>query len=109
VSHVMADRVWETTTTTGTGAIALGGAAAGYITFLAGVGGNNTCHYLIYDALGNWEVGLGTLDLTASNLTRTTVLASSNSGAAVSFPSGTEAGMDRCACCHAEAVGIPLG
>jgi hypothetical protein len=90
VSHVMADRVWETTTTTGTGAIALGGAAAGYITFLAGVGGNNTCHYLIYDALGNWEVGLGTLDLTASNLTRTTVLASSNSGAAVSFPSGTK-------------------
>jgi hypothetical protein len=37
-----------------------------------------------------WEVGLGTLDATSANLTRTTVLTSSNSDAAVNFTSGTK-------------------
>ena len=34
----LADRVLETTTTTGTGAYALAGAVAGHRTFLSGVG-----------------------------------------------------------------------
>jgi hypothetical protein len=37
-----------------------------------------------------WEVGLGTLDATSANLTRTTVISSSNSDAAVNFTGGTK-------------------
>ena len=35
---VLNDRVRETTTTTGTGAVALGGAVSGFETFAAGIG-----------------------------------------------------------------------
>ena len=87
----VADRVKESTTTTGTGSVALGGAPSGYRTFSAGVGANNTTYYCIADQTGsNWEVGLGTLDGTAANLARTTVYASSNAGSLVSFTAGTK-------------------
>ena len=87
----VADRVKESTTTTGTGSVALGGAGTGYQTFSAGVGANNTTFYCVADQSGaNWEVGLGTLDGTAANLARTTVYASSNSGSLVSFTAGTK-------------------
>jgi hypothetical protein len=88
---VIADRVLETTTTTGTGAVALGGAPTGYRTFGSGIGNSNTTYYTIAgQSTSEWEVGLGTLDGTSANLTRTTVLASSNAGSAVSFSAGTK-------------------
>jgi hypothetical protein len=37
-----------------------------------------------------WEVGLGTLDGTSANLTRTTILTSSNSDSVVTFTGGTK-------------------
>jgi hypothetical protein len=86
---VIADRVFETTTTTGTGAVALGGAVSGFRTFGSGIGNSNTTYYTIAGP-SEWEVGLGTLDGTSANLTRTTVYASSNSGAAVNFSAGTK-------------------
>ena len=88
---VLNDRVKETSTTTGTGPIALGGAATGFETFAAGIGNSNTTYYAIWNqGTSEWEVGLGTLDGTSANLTRTTPISSSNSDAAVNFTSGTK-------------------
>ena len=42
---VLNDRVRETTTTTGTGAVSLGGAVSGFETFAAGIGNSNTVYY----------------------------------------------------------------
>ena len=88
---VLNDRVKETTTTTGTGAVALGGAVSSFETFGAGVGNNNTTYYaIVHQTANEFEVGLGTLDGTSANLTRTTVISSSNSDSAVNFSSGTK-------------------
>jgi len=87
---VLADRVQETTTTTGTGSVTLGGAVLGYQSF-AVIGNGNTTFYTIADQGGaNWEVGIGTYSTTGPTLARTTVLASSNSGSLVSFTAGTK-------------------
>ena len=87
---VLADRVQETTTTTGTGSVTLGGAVLGYQSF-AVVGNTNTTFYCIADQGGaNWEVGIGTYSTTGPTLARTTVLASSNSGSLVNFTAGVK-------------------
>jgi hypothetical protein len=82
---VLADRVQETSTTTGTGTLTLAGAVSGYQTFSAGIGNGNTCYYTIQSDTGAWEVGVGTVG--AGTLARTTLI-SSSTGSAVSF-SGT--------------------
>jgi len=88
---VINDRVKVTSTTTGTGAMALGSAATGFETFAAGIGNSNTTYYAIFNTgTTEWEVGYGTLDGSSANLTRTTVLSSSNSDSAVDFASGTK-------------------
>jgi hypothetical protein len=71
--------------------MALGGAVTGFETFAAGIGNSNTTYYAIFNTgTTEWEVGLGTLDGSSANLTRTTPISSSNSDAAVSFTSGTK-------------------
>ena len=88
---VINDRVKVTSTTTGTGAFALGVAQTGFESFATGIGNNNTTYYTIFNqGTTEWEVGLGTLDATSANLTRTTVISSSNSDAAVNFTGGTK-------------------
>ena len=88
---VINDRVKETTTTTGTGAVSLAGAVTGFETFAAGIGNSNTVYYCIaHQDQAEFEVGLGTLDGDSSDLTRTTVISSSNSDNAVDFSSGTK-------------------
>jgi len=90
---MFADRVKESSTTTGTGTINLGGAATGgYQTFVAGIGTGKQCYYAIQNTSANeWEVGIGTVTSgSPDTLSRTTVLASSNAGALVSFTSGTK-------------------
>jgi hypothetical protein len=63
----------------------------GFESFATGIGNNNTTYYAIFNQGTNeWEVGLGTLDATSANLTRTTVISSSNSDAAVNFTGGTK-------------------
>ena len=87
---VLNDRVKETTTTTGTGTVNLGGAATGFETFVAGVGNSNTTYYCI-TAGAEFEVGIGTVtDATPDTLSRTTILSSSNSDSAVDFSAGTK-------------------
>jgi hypothetical protein len=84
---VIADRVRETSTTTGTGTLTLDGAVTGFRTFGSAIGDGNTCYYTI--TLGaDWEVGLGTVG--TGTLARTTVLKSSNSNSAVNFGAGAK-------------------
>lgn len=83
------DRVQETTATTGTGTYSLGGAATGYQAFSGVLSNADTCYYAITDGT-NWEVGLGTYTSSGSTLARTTILASSNGGSAVSWAAGSK-------------------
>lgn len=90
MAHISADRVKETTTVTGTGAATLLGAASGYRAFSSVCANGDTCWYGIADQGGlGWEVGLGTWG-TGGVLTRTAVIASSNSNNPVSFAAGTK-------------------
>lgn len=88
------DRVLESSVTTGTGTYTLAGAVTGYQSFAA-VGNANTAYYCAYEvdangnASGGWEVGLGTYTSSGTTLARTSILASSNSGSAVSWSAGT--------------------
>lgn len=88
------DRVLETSTTPGTGTYTLAGAVTGFQDFSV-VGNGNTCHYAAWEVdgsgnpSGGWETGLGTYTTSGTTLARTTVIASSNAGAAVSWAAGT--------------------
>ena len=83
---VVYDRVLQTGTANTTVSFSLSGTVTGYQSF-AVVGNTNTTYYSATDGT-NWETGLGTYASSGTVLTRTTVLQSSNSNAAVTF-SGT--------------------
>lgn len=95
MAHISEPRVLETSTTTGTGALTLAGAVAGFRAFSSVCSTNDTCLYYIESVdsgaipTGDWEVGLGTYS-GANTLTRTTPVRSSNAGAAVNFSAGTK-------------------
>ena len=84
---VVADRVKETTTTTGTGTYTLAGAVTGFESF-ASIGNGNTTYYCCTDG-SDFEVGIGTYASSGTTLARTTILQSSNSDSAVNWTSGT--------------------
>ena len=87
----IADRVRETTTTTGTGTITLGGAVGNFETFTSNLSDGDTTYYAIVDANNSdFEVGLGTFASSGTTLARTTVIASSNSNSAVNLSSGSK-------------------
>lgn len=90
MAFVLADRVKETTTTTGTGTVTLLGASTGYQAFSAIGDGNSTYYTIASQTTSEWEVGIGTYTSSGTTLSRDTVLASSNSGSAVNFTSGTK-------------------
>ena len=110
---VINDRVKVTSTTTGTGAMALGAAVTGFETFAQGIGNNNTTYYCIFNqGTTEFEVGLGTLDGSSANLTRTTIISSSNSDAAVNFTSGTKdvfCTLPASKSVYLDATGTPVG
>lgn len=95
MAFVIADRVKETSTTTGTGALTLAGAMLGFQSFSSKCAVGDTVFYGVQAVdvqggpSGEWECGLGTYSA-ANTLTRTTVTSSSNSDAAVSFSAGTK-------------------
>jgi hypothetical protein len=86
---IVADRVKETTTTTGTGSYTLAGAVANFRAFSSVCANTDTVNYAAVDNAGaGWEVGLGTWS-TGGTLARTTIYASSNGGSAVNWSAGT--------------------
>lgn len=87
---VIADRVKETTSTTGTGTITLAGASSGFQSFAAVGNGNQTFYTIAGQSSSEWEVGIGTYTASGTTLSRDTILASSNSGSAVNFSAGTK-------------------
>jgi hypothetical protein len=91
MAFVTADRVLDTSTSTGTGAFVVSGTApSGYRTFSAVLTTSDTCYYSIeHQTLNEWETGTATYS-SADTLTRTTIATSSNAGAAVNFSAGTK-------------------
>lgn len=86
---VVKDRVKETTSTTGTGTLTLGGAVTGFQTFTSVLSNGDTTYYAIFESsTGEFEVGLGTFTSSGTTLARTTVLESSNSGNAINLTAG---------------------
>jgi hypothetical protein len=92
MAFAVADRVRETTTTTGTGTLNLGGAVSGFRTFVSGIGDGNVTYYaIVHRTAAEFEIGIGTVtDASTDTLSRTTVLSSSNSNSAVTFSAGTK-------------------
>ena len=83
---VIKDRVKETTTTTGTGSYTLAGAEAGFQSFSV-IGDGNTTYYACTDGT-DFEVGIGTFTASGTQLSRTTILSSSDSDATVDWSAG---------------------
>jgi hypothetical protein len=82
------DRVQETTTTSGTGDLTLGGAVPGYRSFSTVLANGATTPYVVVGGT-EWECGRGTMSGTTV-LQRTNVTASSNNGSPVNFSAGTK-------------------
>ena len=85
MSLVLADRVRQTTTSTGTGTITLNGSVEGFQSF-AVIGNANTTYYTIAGGT-QWEVGIGTYS--SGTLARTTVI-SSSTGSKLDLAAGTK-------------------
>jgi hypothetical protein len=71
------DRAKETTTTTGSGSITLGGAVDGFVA-ISGIGNGNSTYYTITEN-NDFEVGIGTYSSAGNTLSRSEVFSSSNS------------------------------
>lgn len=84
-----ADRVQESSTSTGTGTITLGGAITGFRSFSSVYANADVVRYAIVGG-AEWEIGEGTYS--GGTITRDLqVFSSSNAGALVNFSAGTKA------------------
>lgn len=95
MAHIRKDKVAETSASTGTGNLVVGGAITGYRTFGSQMSIGDTCEVSVTavdsDGIptGAWETGVYTYSAT-NTLTRTVTTDSSNAGAAVNFAGGTK-------------------
>lgn len=87
---VTADRIKETSTTTGTGNLTLAGAASGFQAFSIFANNDTLFYAVVHQTAAEWEVGIGTYVSATPALARTTVLESSNADALVNFSAGTK-------------------
>ena len=91
MAHIRADRIQETTTGTGTGALTLAGAVSKFRAFSAVLADTDSCVCLIeHNSAAEWEVSLCTYASGGNTLTRSTVYTSSNGGSLVNFSAGTK-------------------
>lgn len=87
MAHKNIDRCKETTSTTGTGTLTLTGAVSGFVGVANATNGltvDGDTGWFCAQNDTEWEIFLGTR-VTSTTLARTTVISSSNAGAAVSF------------------------
>jgi len=85
MAFILADRVKETTITTGTSDVVLGGSFGGFSTFSSTVGNSNSTYYAIETPDGSYEVGVGTYTSAGNTLSRDTILSSSNGGSKITL------------------------
>lgn len=89
MAQIKADRVKETTETTGTSNLTLAGASVGYQPFSSVMANGDTCYYVIsHRSNGEWETGYGTYVSAGNQFSRSMVSASSNGGNPVNFSAG---------------------
>lgn len=94
----IADRIKETTTTTGTGAVTLAGSMTGYQVFSSALSDGDQCYYALQsvDGSGNptgaWETGIGVYTSSGNTLSRQ--LISSSSGSLISLTGTTQIWLD---------------
>ena len=87
---IVADRVKQESTTTGTGTFTLAGGVDGFQNFSDVCSTNDTMYYVIQEKIGtDFEVGHGTFN-SSGQLERTNILQSSNNDNAVNFGAGTK-------------------
>lgn len=89
MAHRNVDRAKETTSTTGTGTLTLTGAVSGFVPLFNATNGltaDGDTGWFCAESGTQWEVFLGTR-ASSTTLQRTTVISSSNAGAAVDFTS----------------------
>lgn len=87
----LADRIQETTATTGAADLVLGGSVSGFRTFGTFLtDGDDTYYSVVSEDQQVWEVGIGRYVAVGNTLQRTTVIASSNGNAKVTLPAGTK-------------------
>ena len=85
-----ANRAKMSISSTGTGNVTLNAAVAGYRTFAAaGIVDTDQIRYIIEDASGAWEIGIGLMSSSATVMART-VEESSNSNAALDLTSAAK-------------------
>lgn len=84
MAFVLADRVKETSVTSGLGSVALNGPFGGFQSFSAGIGDGNSTYYAIENEL-QWEVGIGTYSASSNSISRDQVLASSNGNSKITL------------------------
>lgn len=95
MTYIVADRVLETSTTTGTGPLTVAGAVAGFRAFSAVCAVSDVVPYYVEavnvagSPTGDHEYGFATYS-SANTLTRTTVVGGSNGTSAVNFAAGTK-------------------
>lgn len=94
MAEAFADRVLETSTTTGTGTYTLAGAVTGFRTFTSVLANLDECTYYVEEVDGNgvpsgaWEVNYGVFTTSGTTLSRAKLIASST-GSAISWSAGT--------------------
>lgn len=75
----IANRVKESSLSSGTGSLVLNGPLIGFQSFLSAIGDGNSTYYTIENE-SRWEVGIGTYTASSNSLSRDLVLSSSNAG-----------------------------
>jgi hypothetical protein len=83
----VADRVRESSSTSGTGTVTLGGASAGFRAFSSAFSDGTTVYYCLVNG-NSWEVGEGVYS--SNTLTRDTVRSSSSGGSKISLTGVTD-------------------
>lgn len=87
IATLRADRVQETTNTTGVGTLTLVGAVTSYQPFTSAFTTGDLVEYTILSG-NNWEIGIGTFTTAGNLLSRDIILRSSNAGAAITVAAG---------------------
>ena len=77
---ILADRVREVSTSSGLGAVTLGGVVTGFQSFAIIGNGNTTFYCIAGQGTNEWEVGIGTYTSASNSLSRDTILSSSAGG-----------------------------